>query len=301
MPDMPFAKAPPATLLQDAIEPVTLLGFTELEAMVYAFLVQHSPATGYKISRAIGKPIANTYKAIEALQRKGAVLVDETGNRMCRALPPEDLLERAERTFRQRHQEAKRALSRIPKATHDDGIYGLSSTEQVYDRCRKMLTKAKEVAVLDLFPGPLAELKPAILACARRGVRMAVQVYDPVTLAGVEVVRHGQADIVLQKWDGHWLNCVIDGAELLIAFMAKDGETVHQAIWSRSPFLCSVFGSALGAELLASSLQRAVLEHWADEDVRETIVRFGRFRAHELPAYRELTSRRSKNGKTRKR
>ena len=222
----------PGNGLQHAVEPLSLLGFTELEATVYAFLVQHSPATGYRISRAIGKPIANTYKAIEALQRKGAVLVDETGNRMCRAVPPEDLLDRAERTFRQRHREAKRALSRIPKATPDTGIYALTSPEQVYDRCRKMLAKAREVAVLDLFPEPLSELRPAVLACARRGVRMAVQVYQPEDLPGIDVVQHGQADTVLQKWDGHWLNCVIDGAELVIAFMGRDGETVHQAIWN---------------------------------------------------------------------
>ena len=281
--------SPPGNGLQHAVEPLSLLGFTELEATVYAFLVQHSPATGYRISRAIGKPIANTYKAIEALQRKGAVLVDETGNRMCRAVPPEDLLDRAERTFRQRHREAKRALSRIPKATPDTGIYALTSPEQVYDRCRKMLAKAREVAVLDLFPEPLSELRSAVLACARRGVRMAVQVYQSEALPGIDVVQHGQADTVLQKWDGHWVNCVIDGAELVIAFMGRDGETVHQAIWSRSPFLCTVFGSALGAELLASSLQHEVLEHRPESEVRETIGRFSRFRAHELPAYRTLT------------
>lgn len=291
---MPPARTTAGTALKDAVEPVSQLGFTELEATVYAYLVQHSPATGYRIARAIGKPVSNTYKAIEALQRKGAVLVDETGNRMCRALPPEDLLEQAERTFRQRHGEAKRALGRLPRARHDEGVYGLASREQVYDRCRKMLSRAKAVALLDLFPGPLADLLPEIRACARRGVAVAVQVYETTTIPGVETVRHGQADTVLQKWNGHWLNCAIDGAELLISFMARDGNAVHQAIWSRSPFLCTVYGSALGAELLASRLQRAVLEHWPDREVRETIVRFNRFRAHELPAYRQLTARRSR-------
>lgn len=297
---MPPSKAQPGNGLRDAVQPLALLGFTELEATVYAWLVQHSPATGYGISRAIGKPIANTYKAIEALQRKGAVLVDDTGNRMCRALPPKDVLDQAERVFQQRHREARRALSRLPKASPDDGIYRLASSEQVYDRCRRMLAKAKAVALLDLFPEPLVNLHPSILACARRGVRVAIQVYQEVKLPGIDVVQHGQADIVLQKWDGHWLNCVIDGAELVVAFLSQDEATVRQAIWSRSPFLCTVFGSALGAELLASRLQRAMLEHWPDEKVRKTVHRFNRFRAHELPAYRELMGARpgGKSGKS---
>ena len=275
---------------RNAVEPIALLGFTELEATIYAWLVQHSPATGYKVARAVGKPIANTYKAIEALQRKGAVLVDETGNRMCRALPPSDLLEQAERDFARRHREARAALGRleIPKAAPDAGVYALTTSEQVYERCRKMLAKAKAVALLDLYPRPLAELRGAIQSCARRGVNVAAQVYEAASIPGVETVMHGQVETVLQKWDGHWINCVIDGAELLIAFLARDGE-INQAIWSRSPFLCTVFGSALGAELLASRLQRLVLEHRSDEEVREAIVKFSRFRAHELPAYRKLT------------
>jgi len=278
---------------RDAVESIALLGFTELEATIYAYLVQHSPATGYKVARAVGKPIANTYKAIEALQRKGAVLVDETGNRMCRALPPAELLDQAERDFRERHREARAALGRleVPKAAPDAGVYALTSAEQVYQRCRKMLAKAKAVALLDLYPRPLAELEAEIQACAKRGVNVAAQVYESVAIPGVETVVHGQVDVVLEKWHGHWLNCVIDGAELLIAFLGPDGDSVNQAIWSRSPFLCTVFGSALGAELLASRLQRLVLEHRPDEEVREAIVRFNRFRAHELPGYRKLTRR----------
>ncbi|HWM90021.1 MAG TPA: hypothetical protein VN493_04585 [Thermoanaerobaculia bacterium] len=31
-------------------------------------------------------------KAMESLQQKGAVLVDETGTRLCRAIPPAELL-----------------------------------------------------------------------------------------------------------------------------------------------------------------------------------------------------------------
>jgi hypothetical protein len=42
-------------------------GFTGLEAQVYVFLLRHAPATGYRISHAIGKPTANTYKALAEL------------------------------------------------------------------------------------------------------------------------------------------------------------------------------------------------------------------------------------------
>src|SRR5262245_33241006 len=94
-----FLLVPSATMtspaIADCIAPVSALGFTELEAATYAYLVQHSPATGYRIAHGIGKPIANTYKAIESLARKGAVVIEQTGNRLCRAVSPEEVLERA--------------------------------------------------------------------------------------------------------------------------------------------------------------------------------------------------------------
>jgi hypothetical protein len=69
---------------QESVRHLSTLGFTELEAAVYTFLVESSPATAYRVAQGIGRPVANTYKAVESLQQKGAVLVDETGTRLCR-------------------------------------------------------------------------------------------------------------------------------------------------------------------------------------------------------------------------
>lgn len=62
-------------------QPLKALGFSEIESLVYAYLVGREPTTGYRVSHAIGKPTANTYKAIASLQQAGAVLVDEGDNR----------------------------------------------------------------------------------------------------------------------------------------------------------------------------------------------------------------------------
>jgi len=51
-----------------AAELLVPFGFTNLESEIYVFLLGESPATGYRIAQAIGKPAANTYKAIESLR-----------------------------------------------------------------------------------------------------------------------------------------------------------------------------------------------------------------------------------------
>ncbi len=59
--------------------PLQALGFTEIEALIYGYLVENSPATGYRISHAIGKQPPNTYKAIVTLENKGAIIVEVGG------------------------------------------------------------------------------------------------------------------------------------------------------------------------------------------------------------------------------
>src|SRR5215470_8119557 len=102
--------------LQASQPALVALGFTAIEASAYAFLVQASPATGYGIARAIGKPVANTYQALQSLRQKGAVLVDGRGRRQWRAVPPGELLARLDTERAARVAEAGRALARLRRS-----------------------------------------------------------------------------------------------------------------------------------------------------------------------------------------
>jgi hypothetical protein len=276
--------------IADCIEPISAHGFTEHEAAAYEYRVPHSPPTGYRIAHWIGKPIANPYTAIESLARKGAVIVERTGSGLCRAVPPAEVLERVEDSFRQRRDAASRALSLLPLADQDAGVYGLTSRAQVFDRARRMLAQARGMVLLDCFPEPFAELAGEIQAAARRGVAVGLQVYQPTALPGVEVVLKAGGPSVLEKWPGQWLNCVADGAEMLMAFLGPDRRSVHQAIWSQSPFLCWAYQSALAGEMLASLLELAVREGWPTRKVRTAIATFDHFRAHESVRYQDLAA-----------
>ncbi len=275
----------------DSADPLVALGFTELEAAVYTYLVQASPATGYRVAQALGKPVSNTYKAIQSLQLKGAVIADERESKLCRALPPDEVLGRIGETFQRRQKEAAEALARLRPADGDDGLYSLLTSDQVFERCRDMLARAEEVALLDLFPSPLAEVSVQIEAAAARGVEIAAQVYEPATLTGVKTVLHPRGGELTGTWEGSWLNVVIDGSETLIAFVAESGEDAHQAIWSRSPYLAWVYQSALAGEILSAHISNCLSEGAPLGDIQEAIDRFAHFSADRSLGYRGLARR----------
>jgi hypothetical protein len=55
---------------------------------------------------------------------------------------------------------------------------------------------------------------------------------------------------VLDVWPGEQLNMVVDAEQYMLALLAKDIESVHQAIWSNSTFLSCLQHNGLSSELI---------------------------------------------------
>ncbi|HUQ03369.1 MAG TPA: helix-turn-helix domain-containing protein [Kofleriaceae bacterium] len=258
------------------------LGLTDLEAHVYSALVASSPATGYGVAKAIGKPAANTYTALAALERRGAVLLDDTRRRLYRAVPPDEWLAQLRRQFDERAAEARRALERLDRSQADDRIYSLPDVAQVYQRAREMLRRARTVALVDAFPMPLAAIHDEMEAAADRGVWIALKAYEPVKMPWCRVVVERPA--IKAAWPAQWLNVAADAAEHLVALMREDAGEVVQAIWSASQPVSWVYHCGLAAEIFLTRML-------AGEEPRATLRAFGGVPFAETPGRKALEAR----------
>jgi HTH-type transcriptional regulator, sugar sensing transcriptional regulator len=281
----------------DAIQALMPLGFTALEAEAYTWLLGEPGATGYRIAKGIGKPVANTYKALASLQKKGAVLVDEDENRVCRAVPAEELLHQLERGFASNRAGAARALSRVAGPEGDDRVYTLRTAAQVMERARSMLRMSRQVVLIDAFPGALAALRSDIARAVGRGVDIAVKTYRRGDAGGAETFVEPNGEGVLARWSGEWLNLVVDGAEHLLAFFDAGLTEVRQAIWSGSPYLSWVYHSALAAELVMAEVQALAHRTGRRDRLRKLMDRFDALVAPDATGYRALMKRFSKKEK----
>lgn len=243
------------------------LGFTEIEAAVYVFLVESSPATPYRVARGIGKPVANTYKAVETLFQKGAVLIDQTRNRLCQAVPPEELLDGLKSAFSARHQTAGDVLSRLQTSKMEAKIFTLATADQVFDRCRKMAENTESILLVDAFPAVTRLIGPWLEAAASRGVKVLLQTYDETNFAGVESIPFFRAETMMDRWSGQWLIVVADASEFLCAFMGNGGETVHNSIWSTSAFLSVPQHSSLALAFRASVIEELIRNNATQEEL----------------------------------
>ena len=243
-------------MIVQAAQALENLGFSEIESLIYCFLLKESPATGYRISHAIGKPTANTYKAIAVLAQRGAIVIDDAQNRLCRAVPPAELLDRLDRDFGARRKQAEAQLAKIRPAANDDRVYQLADVDQVLERARNMLAQAKSIALADAFPKIFKQLAPDLAVAAKRGVTVAVRAYEPAKLKGVAVLVANDAARLLGTWPGEQLNLVVDAEQFMLALLTKDAESIHQAIWSNSTFLSCLQHNGLASELILTEAQR---------------------------------------------
>lgn len=274
----------------DPVRTLTAIGFTALEAEVYAYLTASLAATGYRIAQAIGKPAANVYKAIDTLIQKGAVLVEEGESRLCRAVPPDELIDRLADEHRGRLAEARSALARLERVQEDERVYQIRNRDQVVARAVEMLRQAESIALLDLFPEPVEYLRPEMEAAATRGVEVVAKVYAPAVLAGVRLSEDPDGARVRQRWPGQWMNLVIDGKEHLIALLSHDGQRVLQAIWSQSVYISWVYHSALSGEIELARLRAVLHASISIEEARRSAAAFRPTRP-DLPGYRLLLER----------
>ncbi len=86
------------------------LGLRDMEAAVLARLIRHPGATGYQIARAIDKPAANVYAALESLARRHLADAAPGRPRRWSARPPREILRAFDRDARRRRRELCAAL-----------------------------------------------------------------------------------------------------------------------------------------------------------------------------------------------
>ena len=143
----------------ESVRVLQTLGFSKLEAAIYTYLLQQPPTTGYGIAQALGKPIANTYKGINSLQAKGAVIVDESQTRLCRAVPPTEIFSQMQHALKQHCDQATELLIKLKTTSDDTRVYRLHTWEQVMERARQMIARAEQVVIVSAFPEPLKEIR----------------------------------------------------------------------------------------------------------------------------------------------
>jgi sugar-specific transcriptional regulator TrmB len=244
-----------------AVRAATNLGFSDLEAAVYVALLQDGPQTGYGASKLVKKPVANTYKALEALREKAAVMTSGGDPRIFRAVPPDELERKLNAAFLRRTRRAASTLAGLEKQGLDREVYRIGSLDAAIEKAKSLIGNAQHVVLVDAFPGARAIAEPGIAAARARGVKTLLKCYEPTKSAAVRTLMPPDAKRILQRWPAQWLIIVVDGVAMYMALFNSSLDRLFSCIWSESPYISWVYHFTLASEFTLTSVQMLASDH----------------------------------------
>lgn len=264
------------------------LGLTPLEAEAYRFILAVPHATGYRIAQALGKPVGNVYKTIEALEAKGAVMTsDDDGTRVVAAVPAEEWIRSRRTAFETACAHAASELSAFADAPEgdDDRVYHLFDSASTIERARTMLRQAKSFAILSVAPAILPALVEELHRAAKRGVAVACKVFEACDIPGVEIVVDPRGPQAVANAPGEWLIASVDGRASLQALFRHSavppgGEplpSLHLATYTTNPLHSWSLYSGLSSDFLLASIRRRIADGGTSKELNLDLERLARF------------------------
>ena len=262
--------------LEDLRKMLEELGLGKTEASAYLQLLllsEESPATGYQVAKGLGKDPNTVYRALEDLEKRGAVETSEGRGKEFRPIPPGELMAVLKKEYESRIQIAEESLRAMPKPSQGSELYRLSTVGLAEERFSKLLNECERIAVLDLSPGVLSAYMDGIRAALKQGVTVVAKLYeepDSQLLEGMEnLIFTVEPDGLLMQelMPGPTMRGVFDCQTQLMAYLptgwsfgsgSRGSAPLAQAFWSGSPLLAYQAHNGLTSEIIHTEL-RAML------------------------------------------
>jgi sugar-specific transcriptional regulator TrmB len=114
-----------------ALRPLLEIGFTQLEAREYIFLLGNRPATAYGIGSGSGAPSPMSTRPGTRFLAAAPSSSRRVTTVSAAAVPADQFLDRVDRAFHSKTKEAAKALAKLERQTEDERVYRMESAGQV--------------------------------------------------------------------------------------------------------------------------------------------------------------------------
>ncbi|WP_285768151.1 helix-turn-helix domain-containing protein [Peribacillus sp. SI8-4] len=253
--------------MQDIIEKLQSLGFSQYEAKAYVSLVRQGPTSAYQVSKESGIPRARIYEILNKLQEEGVVIKEEINDSVQYSpLPVDVFLESVRSRWDNTYQSISDTLKQFEKIgpVSDNRVMTLKGEEHILSFCRTLIQKAEKRVIVSLWDKMYdkfeRELKEAAEHCSLKGI--AFQVETP--LSGIDV--HRQTSYVDNIGANKWFILSIDGSETIYG---PDSEARETAFYTDDPIHINFLENYIWHDILVNRLvkkEAANAEEWISKE-----------------------------------
>ncbi|MFJ7753156.1 TrmB family transcriptional regulator [Peribacillus muralis] len=253
--------------MQDIIEKLQSLGFSQYEAKAYVSLVRQGQASAYQVSKESGIPRARVYEILNGLQEEGVVIKEEINDSIQYSpLPVDVFLESVRSRWDNTYQSISDTLKQFEKIgpVSDNRVMTLKGEQHILSFCRTLIQKAEKRIVVSLWDKMYEILEPELKEsaghCTLKGI--VFQVESP--LAGIDV--HRQTSYVNNIGENKWFILSIDGTETIYGPASETRET---AFYTDDPIHINFLENYIWHDILVNRLVKkdeAEAEDWISRE-----------------------------------
>jgi DNA-binding MarR family transcriptional regulator len=259
--------------VENVIEQLKNLGFSQYEAQAYITLLQHNPLNGYELAKYSGIPRPNIYTVLQKLEDQQAVvrLESSEGTRYM-PVASDELVQNLRSHFQARLDAAKTTLSEIKTQVDKETIWNARGYSILIDHARAFIDHAEKELVLAIWPQEASLLVENLKLAEQRGVEITT-----LCMAGCpkpcENCRGNVHRYPVSEQESRWLVLVPDEREVLageirpsevpLSIHTHQTMLVNLAAWYiRHSIALAALVEDIGSQMegLLSQRTRAILE-----------------------------------------
>jgi sugar-specific transcriptional regulator TrmB len=230
------------------------------EVKIWTALLSRGVSTAGELSDIANVPRSRSYDVLEALEKKGFVIMKLGKPIKYIAVPPKEVLERVKKNVKQESDEAVKRLEELKttdivtelNSLHTQGVEliepsdlsgSLRGRHNLYNHLELTIRNAEETVTMSTttagFIRKVEGLRPVFEQLKKRGVkiRIAAPLSKDAEIAAKEL--EGVADVRTTSVKARFV--IVDSKELI--FMIMDDESVHPTydvgIWINTPFFAA--------------------------------------------------------------
>ncbi|WP_300673594.1 TrmB family transcriptional regulator [Desulfoluna sp.] len=219
-------------VVNNIIQQITSLGFSEYEAKAYVHLLSVQPATAYELSQTSGIPSSKVYEILGRLVEKRIAFVEGEGRKKKYvAMPPDEFVESRRSVFDRTVHSLEEGLKKIMVKTDDVSfIWNMTEYDFLLDKAQRMIEGAEETLLLSTWQEELSPLIAPLTQAEARGVKIATVHFGETDETTGHIFEHPIEDTLFEEKGGRGFVLVVDAKTAIVATIT-DGNHVEGA-WS---------------------------------------------------------------------
>ena len=218
-------------VVNNSLDKLISLGFTEYEGKTYLALLETNPATAYEIARTAGIPTSKIYQVVEKLKSKGFVqLIKEEGKKRYIPLEPDELISSYRKKVDTTLTSLKKDLSSIKTDKDISYIWNLKTYDSLLDKAERIINETKKELLVSAWKEDIAQLTPVLLKCSKRKVNIAIVHFGTPEIKIGQIFQHPIEDTIYSEKGGRGIVIVGDSKEALMGTVIKNKKV--EGAWS---------------------------------------------------------------------